>query len=186
MPARSPPSPLYIRNGAVERTLTTRLLSAISPREIRTRHPALGAHHKQQLERVEILPRHICNHLSAYVSIRQHSSAFVSVHLHTSAYVSVHLHTSAYVSSSWNALEFCVGILPRHICKHLDVVKREDRRSVKSRAPASEKNAFYTKMTRLKINGCVPPCHAAPQVSVFVLLCAGNASKVTTSPRRNA
>ena len=135
MPARSPPSPLYILNGAVERTLTTSLLSAISPREVRTRHPALGAHHKQQLERVEILPRHICNHLSAYVSIRQHSSAFVSVHLHTSAYVSVHLHTSAYVSSSWNALEFCVEILPRHICKHLNVVQREDRRRVKSRAP---------------------------------------------------
>ena len=67
-------------------------------------------------------------------------------------------------------MEFCVEILPRHICNHLNVVEREDRRSVKSRAPASEKNAFYTKVTRLKINGCVPPCHAALQVSVFALL----------------
>jgi hypothetical protein len=110
MPARSPPSPLYIRNGAVERTLTTRLLSAISPREIRARHPALGAHHKQQLERVEILPRHICNHLSAYVSIRQHT--------YLSAYVSIRQHTSAAVGTRWNsALEFCLDTFAT-TCQH--------------------------------------------------------------------
>jgi hypothetical protein len=45
----------------------------------------------------------ICQHTSAYVSMRQHTSAhcvsaYVSIRQHTSAYVSIRQHTSAHVS----------------------------------------------------------------------------------------
>jgi hypothetical protein len=44
------------------------------------------------------LSNSLCQHTSAYVSIRQHTSAYVSIRQHTSAYVSIRQHTSAYVS----------------------------------------------------------------------------------------
>jgi hypothetical protein len=39
----------------------------------------------------------LCQHTSAYVSIRQHTPAYVSIRQHTSAYVSIRQYTSAYV-----------------------------------------------------------------------------------------
>jgi hypothetical protein len=45
------------------------------------------------------VPTCICQHTSAYVSIRQHTSAYVSIRRHTSAHVSIRQHTSAYVNT---------------------------------------------------------------------------------------
>jgi hypothetical protein len=39
----------------------------------------------------------VCQHTSAYVSIRQHTSAYVGIRQHMSEYVSIRRHTSAYV-----------------------------------------------------------------------------------------
>jgi len=75
-----------VKTREISRNLVKTLLKPAQSRKTRRISPlVLDSAHPPRRQRVE----GVCQHTSAYVSIRQHTSAYVSILQHTSAYVSI-------------------------------------------------------------------------------------------------